>query len=91
MTTIIRILRVLAWISGIALIAVGLWAFFAKGAVVPLLIVVALVVVGPVEDILKKRLRLPGVDPDTTRALVDQATSLGFILLLLAAVWQSLT
>ncbi len=89
MQTTIRIIRTLAWISGIFLIAVGLWAYFAKGAVVPLLIVIALVVVGPVEDILKQRLRLPGVDPEMTKTLVDQATSLGFIILLLAAVLVS--
>ena len=84
-----RILRALAWISGFALIAAGLWAFWTGGAIVPPLIVSAPVVVGPVEDLVKMRLRLPGVEPMLTEELVNQAPSPGFIRLPLAELLLS--
>jgi len=59
------------------------------GAVVPLLIVSASVVVGPVEGLLKKRPVLPGEEPMLTEELVNQAPSPGFIRLPLAELLLS--
>jgi hypothetical protein len=87
------LLRVLRWLNilfGGAVILIGLGAFFFTGAVAPLLLALGLIVVGPLEDWLMNHLRLPGVDPVQTQKLIDQGTSLVFVLLLLAALLLSL-
>lgn len=87
------LLRVLRWLNilfGGALILIGIGAFFFTGTVVPLLLALGLIVVGPLKDWLMNRLRLPGVDPVQTQKLVDQGASLIFVLLLLVALFLSL-
>jgi hypothetical protein len=87
------LLRVLRWLNilfGGALILIGIGAFLFSRAVVPLLLALGLIVVGPLKDRLMNRLRLPGVDPVQTQKLVDQGASLIFVLLLLAALFLSL-
>lgn len=90
MNTVILVLRVLNYIIGAALLIIGIGAFILNGAVVPFLIALALIAVGPVEDLLNRYLKLPGVDPAQTKTLIDQSTSLTFIVLLIAAMLVSL-
>ena len=90
MNTVILILRILNYITGAALLIIGIGAFILYRSTVPFLIALALIAVGPVEDLLNRYLKLPGVDPAQTKTLIDQSTSLTFILLLIAAMLVSL-
>lgn len=89
MEFIVKLTHILNMISGAAVILVGIAAYLFFDAVVPLLLAVGLVIVGPLEDLLKRYLKLPGVQPDQTKQFVDQITSLVLVLLLLAAVLLS--
>ena len=90
MKTLVLVLRILNYISGAALILIGIGAFVLYRSSVPFLIALALIIVGPVEDLLERYLKLPGVEPEQTKTLIDQSTSLAFILLLLWAMLISL-
>jgi hypothetical protein len=87
------LLQGLRWaniVVGGALIIVGIGASLWAGRWIPFLLALAVIIVGPLEDLLIKYLRLPGVDPESTKTLVDQTTSLLFLLLLFAALFISL-
>ncbi len=86
MERLLRILQALNYVFGLPVIVLGIVAYIRSRALVPLLLGVALAIAGPLEDLLKRFLRLPGVPPEQTRQLVDLGTSLAFVLLLLAAV-----
>ena len=90
MDIVLQVLRVLNYIFGGAVLLVGFGAYIFSGALVPLLLALGLAAVGPVEDLLMRYLRLSGVTPEQTKKLVDQGTSLVFVILLLAAVLLSL-
>lgn len=70
--------------AGAAVIVYGLARGLMDGATGPLLIALAVLIVGPVEDLLKSLARHARGEPARTAwtALVDQATSLAFLLLL---------
>lgn len=82
----IRVLRYLNYIFGTLVLIVGLIGFFLYHSTPALLLAIALAAVGPVEDILSKKLHLPGVDPAETKELVNQSTSLTFVILLLVVI-----
>ena len=90
MSTMLRILRVLNYILGAAVVLIGIGAYVLGGAVIPLLLALGLLAVGPLEDLLVRYLHLPGVDPELVKTLINQGTSLILVLLLLAAVLLSL-
>ncbi len=90
MDIVLQVLRVLNYIFGGAVLLVGFGAYIISGVLVPLLLALGLAAVGPIEDLLMRYLRLPGVTPEQTKKLVDQGTSLVFVILLLAAVLLSL-
>jgi len=85
-----KVLRWLNYIFGIALIVFGLGAFALRGSWIGLLLAVALIAVGPLEDLLNKRLRIPGVPQEQTKVFINQSTSLTFIVLLLVVLFLSL-
>jgi hypothetical protein len=88
MTIWIRILTWLGYLLGGAVILYGGWRFFAQGSVPSLLISLAVIIAGPLEDILKawvrRMMRIAGEEPAVT--LVDLATSVVFLILLLIAI-----
>jgi hypothetical protein len=93
MKTMKGLLQGLHWANllvGGALIIVGIGASLWIGGWIPFLLALAVIIVGPLEDLLMKHLRLPGVDPESTKTLVDQTTSLLFLLLLFAVLFISL-
>jgi len=90
MKTVLQVLRILNYIFGAALILIGIGAFILSRASVPFLIALALIIVGPVEDLLERYFKLPRVEQKQTKTLIDQSTSLAFILLLLWAMLISL-
>jgi len=76
-------------VLGAAVILAGVVRFIASGAVPALLIAIAVLVVGPGEDVLKRWVRARAGSPKEAlewETLVDRATSLAFLALLLAAV-----
>jgi hypothetical protein len=89
MEIFVRILRVLNYIFGIAVILIGLGAYILSGAVIPLLLALGLAAVGPLEDLLMRYLHLPGVDPELTKDLINQGTSLILVLFLLISIFLS--
>ena len=89
MAFLIWILRVLNYIFGTAVILAGLGVYFLRGAVVPLLLALGLIAVGPLEDLLTRYLRLPGVDPEQTKELINQGTSLTLVFFLFLAIFLS--
>ena len=82
----IRVLRNLNYVFGIAVLLLGLGSFFLRDSIVALLLAIALFVVGPLEDLLNIILRQKGTDPAQTKELVNQGTSLTFVLILLAVI-----
>jgi hypothetical protein len=82
----IRWLRNLNYVFGIAVLLLGLGGFFLRDSIVALLLAIALFVVGPLEDLLNIILRQKGTDPAQTKELVNQGTSLTFVLILLAVI-----
>jgi hypothetical protein len=86
MENIVRWLRYLNYLFGIAVLIAGLLGFFFFGSVISLLLAIALAAVGPIEDILNKHLHLKNVDPALTKELVNQSTSLTFVLILLSVI-----
>jgi uncharacterized Tic20 family protein len=90
MDTPIRLLRYLNYIFGTLVLVIGLIGFIIYRSLPALLLAIALAAVGPVEDILSKKLHLPGVDPAQTKELVNQGTSLTFVVLLLVVILISL-
>ncbi|MFO7245574.1 MAG: hypothetical protein FWJ62_01455 [Thermaerobacter sp.] len=83
---VVRLLRRLNLAAALALAAVAVLRLLHQGAVVPMLLLAGLLIVGPVEDWLKRRVVSRPVDPGPPAAqVVDQATSLALILILVAA------
>jgi len=89
MDILIGILRILNYIFGTAVILIGLGVYFLSGAVVPLLLALGLAAVGPIEDLLTRYLRIPGADPEQTKELINQGTSLTLVLFLFLAIFLS--
>lgn len=90
MENVNKILRWLNYVFGIPLIVFGLGAFVLRRSWIGLLLAVALIIVGPLEDQLNKRLHLPGVSPELTKDFINQLTSVTFIVLLLVVLFISL-
>lgn len=84
----VKILTWLGYVFGVAVILYGLWRYFAQGSLPSLLISLAVFIAGPLEDVLTswvRRMRhLPAEEPEVV--LVDLATSLAFLILLLIAI-----
>lgn len=81
-------LKFMGTIIGMGVVAWGLIRFFAEGKMIGLLVALAIVIVGPLEDILKKRVRKrPGGEAgEAWVTVVDLVTSIAFLLLLSCVV-----
>jgi hypothetical protein len=90
MAILLKLLRVLNYIIGVAVILVGLGAYIFSSATISLLLALGIVAVGPLEDLLMSHPRLPGVDPEHTKDLINQGTSLILVLFLLLAIFLSM-
>ncbi len=88
MSVWIRTLTWLGYVLGGAVILYGLWRYVAQGSVPSLLIALAVFIAGPLEDLLgnwvRRMKRLADEEPVVT--LVDLATSVAFLVLLLIAI-----
>ena len=72
--------------AALVLAVVALHRLTREGVIVPLLLLIGLLIVGPVEDLLKRHLVGVPVDPGpVTAQIIDRATSLALILILIAA------
>jgi hypothetical protein len=81
-------LTIAGWVIGIAVIAYGVWRYLAVGNVPSLLISVAVVIVGPLEEVLKRWVRRgPKAPAEPAVELVDQAPSVAFLILLLVVLY----
>lgn len=80
-----RLLIYLGWVLGAAVIFYGFWRYWTERSIPPLLVSLAVLVAGPLEDLLKRwirhRRRLGREEPGVV--LVDAATSVAFLILLL--------
>lgn len=86
MRGMVRLLRILNLAAAVLLAVVAFARLLGDGAVVPMLLFAGLMIVGPVEDWLKRRFVGAPLDPGpVTARLIDQATSLALILCLIAA------
>ncbi|MBI4277428.1 MAG: hypothetical protein HY660_03140 [Armatimonadetes bacterium] len=84
----IRVLYLVNWVVGIAVILYGLKRGL-SGHTPALLIAVSVIIVGPLEDILKKwvRRRVQAREEEPAVRVVDLATSAAFLILLLTAIY----
>jgi hypothetical protein len=85
----IRALTTAGTVLGVLVIAYGVVTFALAGSLAALLIAVAIVVVGPGEDALQAWVRRRAATPEQGEAaatIVDRATSVAFLLLLMAAI-----
>ena len=86
----IRWLTISGTVIGALVVLYGFVRFFALGSAPPLLIAVAILIVGPGEDILQRWARRTGSTPaegELRATIVDRATSLAFLVLLGVTVW----
>ena len=82
-------LNVLSIILGAAVTLYGFFLFFSERALPPLLVALAVLIVGPLEDRLKARVARSSATQEEKAArtdLADKATSAAFLLLLLVAI-----
>ncbi|MGQ0570963.1 MAG: hypothetical protein ACT4P5_15785 [Armatimonadota bacterium] len=87
MDRIIQWLTYLGWLFGGIVILYGLQRFLTERIVPALLVSMAVVIAGPLEDFLKNRVRRGQRSPEQPAVtLVDRATSLAFLLLLVVAI-----
>ena len=86
MDTFLTLLRYLNYIFGGAALLIGYGAFILYGSLVPLLLALGLTAVGPLETLLMRYMKLSGLTPEQNKNLIDQGTSLVYVVLLLAAV-----
>jgi len=86
MDTFLQLLRYLNYIFGGAVLIVGFGAYIVNRSLVPLLLALGLAAVGPIETLLMRYLHLSGLTPEQNKNLIDQTTSLVYVVLLLAAV-----
>ena len=74
---------------GVIEIVYGIWRFYANRIAPALLASLAVVIAGPLEDILdalvRRRRKIPPEEPAIT--LVDQATSIGLLVCLIIAIY----
>src|SRR5690606_38454325 len=86
----IKTLTAAGTLAGLGVIVYGLALFFAAGSIPALLVAVSVIVVGPVEDVLQNIARQRIADKKAQQAwvvLVDRATSLAFLVLLLLTLY----
>lgn len=86
MDTFLTLLRYLNYIFGGAALLIGYGAFILYGSLVPLLLALGLTAVGPLETLLMRYIKLSGLTPEQNKNLIDQGTSLVYVVLLLVAV-----
>jgi hypothetical protein len=86
MDTFLTLLRYLNYIFGGAALLIGYGAFILYGSLVPLLLALGLTAVGPLETLLMRYVKLSGLTPEQNKNLIDQGTSLVYVVLLLVAV-----
>ena len=67
------------------MLLIGYGAFVVRGNLVTLAIAVALTLAGPLEDMLMKRYVKNKAPKSHTERLIDQSTSVGFLIFLLIA------
>lgn len=81
------------YILGTLIIGFSLYVYYYKKNTVPLYITLAIVIAGPIEDILVYLIKSTGHIPDYQKRkyilLIDQLTSLGFLFFLLLAIIES--
>lgn len=81
------------YILGAVLVFLSLKFFYSKKSVAPLYISFAVIIAGPLEDMLVDFVNsLPNIPPNKRKTylwLVDQVTSLGFLIFLIIAVIES--
>lgn len=86
MDRILWLLRLWNYIFGTIVLLAGFMGFVIFRSPIPLLLALALTAVRPVEDLLNKRPHLANVDLVRTKELVNQSTSLTFVVPLLVAI-----
>jgi hypothetical protein len=81
----IRSLTTVGNVLGAAVIVFGIATFVRDGALAGLLIAIAIIIVGPGEDVLQAWVRRTATDPavgEELAEIVDRATSVAFLVLL---------
>lgn len=90
MDTFIKVLRYLDYIFGFVVIVGGFVVFIITRALVPLLLAVGLLVVGPVENWLESYFHVPKMAETPPKAIINQVTSLVLEICMIAAILLSL-
>ena len=83
-------LKILGWVLGAVVIIYGVARFLAAGSAPALFIALAVVIVGPIEELLKAAVRrqaAPAEEQERLLQLMDQITSVSFLILLLLAIY----
>lgn len=86
-------LKLLNYLLGTFIIVLSFYLFYKKSNITPLYIALAIITAGPLEDILVRVIKsTKNIPPDKKREylmLVDQLTSVGFLIFLLLAIITS--
>lgn len=88
MRRLVRWFTIAGWVLGAAVIFYGLGRFLTEKIVPPLLVSLSVVIAGPLEDVLKGLVRRrKRIEEDPAVTFVDQATSVGLLVLLALAIY----
>jgi hypothetical protein len=88
----LRLLSLVNYTLGISIGGVAIYEYKKHKNITPLLIILAVVIAGPLEDLLVRVIEekpIPDQEKEKGIMLVDQLTSLGFMLFLLLAALDS--
>lgn len=90
---ILRIYTALNYLLGIAVVIPALFVYFTKARKIPLYIALAIITAGPLEDLwianIKKSSLLSPVEKEQYTKIVDNITSMAFLVFLGLAVKES--
>lgn len=93
MLDILKVLKILNYSFGTAVVVSSLYFYFTQNKTVPLYIALSIIIAGPLEDYLISYIQnspsiLPG-NKERYKKIVDNTTSLAFLILLGAAVSEA--
>jgi hypothetical protein len=82
MQRMVRVLYLVGVVLGTLVVLLGVWRFVAYGMLSTLMIALAIIIAGPIEDILTCWAKRQQPANKTLAHLIDAATSVGFLLCL---------
>ncbi|MDK2820185.1 MAG: hypothetical protein PWP31_150 [Clostridia bacterium] len=92
MDRIIRIVALISYLLGTIVVIEGIKKYFKSDSNIPIYLVMAIIIVGPVEDLLNDIINNKEMTPQEQEfyiQLINQITSIAFLILLWLSIYES--